>query len=212
MESEARDIPALAQMLLWNEYAKRKNQVWFLPPGHNVRERTDSDGNCWRVGTIAAATDDSSEAFKMAEDFGYDAFNPPVSDYILLVCEVQHAKREAALNEMRRIEGEVPVVIKELLMWKRQKDARTKAGTSNLQEAVDMLEATRERLAGCVTRWKACEDVLVRAITKQYLIPMESMDKMAAYSMPIKARVAKSAGKMPPPLKFGPEVLEMLKA
>ncbi len=194
-ETDHPTIGPIGWMLVWQEYARKKRQFQFIGE-HGLRSKTDEIGQRWHVHSklpqnVAHPNESLREVLlKTAETFGYDIDNPPHDDFILLTCQPASGQYNVAQDTIQRIRERLPSDVQRWDKLNRELEVLEKAGdTERVERTLSMRQEVATEIQKARANHAECVAIIENAVTRQYLIPMESLSNMDSYGMPIKCLV-----------------------
>ena len=187
-------LPPVAWGLLWAEYFTRTKEYQFV--GFDARRtRGDKHGNSWSLEPLPNLTglsDEHTEMFTaLAESFGYDAYDPPKADYILLRCQPQKGAYDIAIQNLEKAQETHRRARKAAWAAAAQINSARANGAQNLLEQYQKDLDYHDQVAKEAAQvYQECKATIENAVQRFYLVPMASFERMDLYGMPIQCQTA----------------------
>jgi hypothetical protein len=185
-EDEIGPIPDVAWGLLWQEYFHRTGQFSFVALDGR-RSKGDRNGNKWSIETL----NNLSDNLDLVEKLGYDPETSRPDEFILLKCFPSAGAYSIAEDEIDRARQAYLLADKNRYQAAQAVQEAQERNRPDLAATADR-ELERHKVAAeeARTKFVQCKAVIDNAVQRYYMIPVEALENLWSYTMPIKCRTA----------------------
>lgn len=185
-DDELSPIPDVAWGLLWMEYFHRTKQFQFVSTDGR-RSKSDRNGNQWTIESIH----DLSDNLSLVEALGYDPKTSRPDEFIVLKCfPSEGAYRMACDNIDRAQDAYLKAEKKRYQAAAAIQEARERNRPDLAATAERLHEDHRAESDAARTQFVQCKAVIENALQRYYMIPVEALENLWSYTLPIKCRTA----------------------